>query len=84
MDESRKNQHNPNDVLANAPPLPAETNPRSHEPINEQVHVLQSSASTVVALDIEHVAVADDPRSWTRKRKVSHLSYMQWRTTSRT
>lgn len=38
---------------------------------------LQSSASTVVAFDIEHVAVHDDPRLWSRRAKVTPFSHYQ-------
>ena len=60
-----KLQSRPNSVLEckqNTAPPP--------QPGVEQEEILQSSASTVVALDIEHAAVTDDPRLWPRKRKV--------------
>ena len=40
------------------------------EPVLEQGNVLHLCASTIVAFDIEHVAVKDDPRLWPRTRKV--------------
>lgn len=50
---------------------PTGTSP-AHLPVPEEP--LQSSASTVVAFDIEHVAVEDDPRAWPRRIKVTHIS----------
>jgi hypothetical protein len=64
--------------LSNSKPQSQPNNDLEHEqgtvsrpqPVLEQEAILQSSASTVVASDIEHVAVTDDPRLWPRKRKV--------------
>lgn len=46
----------------------------SLQPVPEEA--IQSSASTVVAIDIEHVAVSNDPRKWPRSRKVSSPSHV--------
>ncbi|KAF8315658.1 vacuolar DHA amino acid exporter [Clavulina sp. PMI_390] len=55
------------------PSRPNPASPHGNTQSEPPTEPLQSSASTVVALDIEHVAVADDPRQWSRNRKLTTL-----------
>ena len=48
---------------------------RPHPPHPNQPETVIMSELTVVAVDIEHVAVGNDPRDWLKHRKVWNYLY---------
>ena len=64
-------------VSPNAEILPAASSAPVHDmrPHPDQPETVITSELTVVTVDIEHVAVGNDPRDWLKHRKVWNYLY---------